>query len=117
MLASRSRVWSIRSASRREKRELGDDGVIRDVVDRGPRSRRRRYLGIKVPAGCTLTVAGEERTWVEGKCLAFNNSFRHHAKNTGTEVRAILSIHALHPALTPVERSAIASLIKALAQA
>lgn len=75
------------------------------------------HLGVKVPAGCTLTVAGEERSWVEGKCLAFNNSYRHHAENKGTEVRAILSIHALHPALTAVERSAIATLIRALAQA
>jgi hypothetical protein len=74
------------------------------------------HLGIKVPAGCTLTVAGEERTWSEGKCLTFNNSFRHHAQNQGTESRAILSVHALHPALTPVERRAIAALIEILTQ-
>lgn len=72
------------------------------------------HLGLVVPPGCSLTVGGEERSWVEGKCLAFNNSYRHHAANKGTAVRAILSIHALHPALREVERTAIGSLIKAL---
>jgi hypothetical protein len=72
------------------------------------------HLGIKVPAGCSLTVGDEARAWTEGKCLTFNNSFRHQAQNRGTEARGILSIHALHPALTPVERSAIAALIEIL---
>jgi len=72
------------------------------------------HLGIKVPPGCTLTVADEERAWSEGKCIAFNNSFRHHAHNRGTETRAILSVHALHPSLTPTERRAIGSLIEVL---
>jgi hypothetical protein len=74
------------------------------------------HLGIKVPAGCTLTVGDEERSWSEGKCITFNNSFRHKAQNNSTQTRAILSIHALHPALKPVERTAIAALIEVLTQ-
>ncbi len=70
------------------------------------------HLGIRVPQNCSLTVLDDRRTWVEGKCVAFNNSYRHSAENRSTERRVILTMHALHPSLNPIEGRAIACMIE-----
>lgn len=31
-----------------------------------------------VPDGCSITVAGEERQWVEGEPMLFDDSYEHH---------------------------------------
>jgi aspartyl/asparaginyl beta-hydroxylase (cupin superfamily) len=53
----------------------------------------RCHLGIVVPKGCFLKVNWEDRTWEEGKCLVFDDTFRHEAWNSDPEhVRIVLMI-------------------------
>lgn len=67
------------------------------------------HLGIVVPDGCGLRVGGESRSWVEGKCIAFDNSYPHEAWNDHpTATRLVLAVHGPHPDLTVVERDALA---------
>lgn len=66
------------------------------------------HLGVVVPpAGCVLRVADEERSWEEGKCLFFDNSFAHEAWNKADARRIIFAVYLAHPQLTPAERSAL----------
>lgn len=53
----------------------------------------RCHLGIIVPKGCFLKVNWEDRTWEEGKCLVFDDTFRHEAWNPDPDqVRIVLMI-------------------------
>ena len=65
------------------------------------------HLGIVVPRGCGLRVCGEERSWEEGKCFAFDNSFAHEAWNRGDSRRIIFAVYLAHPSTTAVEREAL----------
>ena len=65
------------------------------------------HLGIIVPPGCVLRVAGEDRSWEEDKCLFFDNSFAHEAWNKGESRRIILSVYLSHPLTTATEREAL----------
>jgi hypothetical protein len=65
------------------------------------------HLGLVVPPGCALRVAGEERRWEEGKCLFFDNSFAHDAWNKGDARRIVFAVHLAHPRTTAVEREAL----------
>lgn len=69
------------------------------------------HMGVVVPRGCVLRVAGVTRSWLEGRCLAFNPSYLHFAANNHpSEARVILSVHVPHPRLTPSERQVLQSL-------
>merc|ERR1719272_20392 len=35
------------------------------------------HLGLEVPEGCTIRVGQETRTWQEGECLWFDDSYEH----------------------------------------
>ncbi len=37
------------------------------------------HLGVRIPPGCTIRVGSETRTWTEGGCLVFDDSFEHEA--------------------------------------
>lgn len=65
------------------------------------------HLGLIIPENCGLKVAGEDREWIEGECLAFNNSYLHSAYNHGSSTRVVLAIHALHPCLSRDEKEAL----------
>ena len=67
-------------------------------------------MGIIVPEGCGIRVGGEERSWHEGRCLAFDNSYEHEVWNGGSASRLVLAIHLAHPDLTPTEAQALALL-------
>ena len=69
----------------------------------GPNTTLTCHLGIKVPPRCALRVAGEERTWQEGRCLWFDHSYEHDAWNESTENRVILLHDIIHPDITPDE--------------
>ncbi|MGH7150016.1 MAG: aspartyl/asparaginyl beta-hydroxylase domain-containing protein [Planctomycetota bacterium] len=58
------------------------DGQGRGVV--------RCHLGLRVPPRGYLRMAGEVRTWEEGKCLVFDVNVLHDAANLGTEPRVVL---------------------------
>jgi len=70
------------------------------------------HLGIVVPPGCVLRVAGEERGWEEGKCIFFDNSFAHEAWNKGDARRIVFGVYLAHPLTTAVEREALRLLQK-----
>ncbi|MFI2759032.1 aspartyl/asparaginyl beta-hydroxylase domain-containing protein [Streptomyces echinatus] len=69
------------------------------------------HLAVEVPEGCSITVAGETRTWEEGKCLLFDYSFEHEARNTGTRPRTCLLIDLWHPETTLPERRALVAVM------
>ncbi|MFI6055292.1 aspartyl/asparaginyl beta-hydroxylase domain-containing protein [Streptomyces violascens] len=69
------------------------------------------HLAVDIPEGCSITVAGEKRSWEEGKCLLFDYSFEHEARNEGTCPRTCLLIDLWHPETTLPERRALVALI------
>eukprot|EP01121_Diplochlamys_sp_Union-15-3_P019771 TRINITY_DN7526_c0_g1_i4.p1 TRINITY_DN7526_c0_g1~~TRINITY_DN7526_c0_g1_i4.p1 ORF type:complete len:400 (-),score=51.78 TRINITY_DN7526_c0_g1_i4:28-1227(-) len=56
----------------------------------------RCHLAIKVPSGCVLKVNGIERTWQEGKCMIFDDTFYHEAWNKSNELRVVLMIDFMY---------------------
>ncbi|MFD3307289.1 aspartyl/asparaginyl beta-hydroxylase domain-containing protein [Streptomyces sp. NPDC058694] len=69
------------------------------------------HLAVDIPDGCSITVAGETRSWKEGKCLLFDYSFEHEARNDGTRPRTCLLIDLWHPETTVPERRALVALM------
>lgn len=69
------------------------------------------HLAVDIPDGCSLTVAGETRWWQEGKCLLFDYSFEHEARNDGARPRTCLLVDLWHPETTLPERKALVALI------
>jgi hypothetical protein len=62
------------------------------------------HLGLIVPDGCTIRVADKTQYWEEGKCLAFQDTFEHEARNESEQTRVNLMFDVWHPELTPFER-------------
>eukprot|EP01125_Pyxidicula_operculata_P011817 TRINITY_DN3865_c3_g1_i1.p1 TRINITY_DN3865_c3_g1~~TRINITY_DN3865_c3_g1_i1.p1 ORF type:complete len:449 (-),score=108.13 TRINITY_DN3865_c3_g1_i1:112-1458(-) len=50
----------------------------------------RVHMGIVVPKGCVIKVNGEERTWEEGKCIVFDDTFRHEVWNPSYDTTRIV---------------------------
>jgi len=50
----------------------------------------RCHLGIIIPEGCSLKVNGEVRGWEEGKCMVFDDTFRHEAWNSNYDKTRIV---------------------------
>lgn len=69
----------------------------------GPNTTLTCHLGIDVPEGCWLRIAGESRTWSNGRCLWFDHSFEHDAANESALPRTILLLDIVHPDITPAE--------------
>ncbi|WP_329281469.1 aspartyl/asparaginyl beta-hydroxylase domain-containing protein [Streptomyces sp. NBC_01451] len=69
------------------------------------------HLAVDIPDGCSITVAGETRSWEEGRCLLFDYSFEHEARNEGTGPRTCLLIDLWHPETTVPERRALVALV------
>ncbi|MDT6983480.1 aspartyl/asparaginyl beta-hydroxylase domain-containing protein [Streptomyces lusitanus] len=69
------------------------------------------HLAVEIPEGCSITVAGEKRSWEEGRCLLFDYSFEHEARNGGSRPRTCLLVDLWHPETTVPERRALTVLI------
>lgn len=69
------------------------------------------HLAVTVPEGCSITVAGTTRSWQEGRCLLFDYSFEHAARNDGDRPRTCLLMDLWHPDTTVPERRALVALI------
>ena len=69
--------------------------------------RVRIHMGISIPEGCSIRVATETRTWQEGKCLMFEDSFEHEVWNRSNARRIVLIADLWHPDLTEVEIRAL----------
>ena len=65
------------------------------------------HLPLMVPSDCAIRVGNETRNWQEGRCLVFDDSFKHEAWNNSGELRAVLILDAWNPQLTSVERAAV----------
>lgn len=77
----------------------------------GPTNMRLRcHLGIVVPPGCELIVDGVGGAWHEGRCLVFDDSFVHEARNTSGRDRIVLIVDIWHPDLTDDEVSLLEGL-------
>lgn len=57
----------------------------------------RLHLGLEIPEGCALRVGSETRTWREGECLVFDNSFEHEAWNRSDRPRTVLLLDFVNP--------------------
>lgn len=80
----------------------------------GPVNTRYRYhLGIETPKGAKIRVGKETRSWQEGKCLVFDDSFDHEVKHDGSSRRVVLIVDCWHPELTEPERDFVATLCHA----
>ncbi|WP_414513690.1 aspartyl/asparaginyl beta-hydroxylase domain-containing protein [Nostoc sp. PCC 9305] len=62
------------------------------------------HLGIVIPNKCGISVAGESRTWEEGKCLFFDSSYEHTAWNNSDTPRVVLLLIFYKPELTDIEK-------------
>ena len=71
------------------------------------------HLPLIVPDGCTIRVGYETRTWTEGNCMIFDDSFQHEAWNKSQKVRAVLIFEIWNPALTTAEHSGMSALVTA----
>ena len=69
--------------------------------------RVRIHLGLSIPEGCRIRVGAETRSWQEGRCLAFEDSFEHEVWNRSGTRRIVLIIDLWHPDLTDVEIEAL----------
>ncbi len=65
----------------------------------------RCLLGLKIPEPkelCRIRVSNEVRHWENGKCLLFDDSFRHEAWNETNETRVVLFIDFVRPLRFPL---------------
>lgn len=69
------------------------------------------HLPLIVPADCSIRVGNETRGWEEGRCLIFDDSFKHEAWNNSGEQRAVLILDAWNPQLSELERAALGAVL------
>ena len=71
--------------------KLAPRGRLR--AHRGPGGRLVAHLGLRIPEGASMTLAGRELRWREGKLSVFDDSFVHSAENrNASEARYILHV-------------------------
>ena len=61
-------------------------------------------MGLITPPGCVIRVGTEERTWREGECLVFDDTYEHEVWHRGTVTRFVMLLDVWHPELTAAER-------------
>ncbi len=71
----------------------------------------------KSPDGCRIRVGSETRSWEEGKCLVFDDSFEHEVWHSGDATRTVLVLDVWHPDLTAAEVWAMGQIIRVSAEA
>jgi aspartyl/asparaginyl beta-hydroxylase (cupin superfamily) len=64
-------------------------------------------LPLVVPPGCGFRVGAEQREWVPGKALVFDDTFEHEAWNDSDTPRAVLIIDIWSPFLSVAERELV----------
>jgi aspartate beta-hydroxylase len=69
--------------------------------------RVRCHLGVRIPAGTGIRVGAQTRTWSEGRCLLFEDSYEHEVWNRSDERRIVLIVDFWHPDLTAIEIRAL----------
>ena len=61
------------------------------------------HFGVQIPSDCGICVAGEKRSWEEGKFLFFSAEYEHSVWNDSNSDRIVLIIDFLHPEVTDLE--------------
>ena len=74
------------------------------------------HLPLIVPDNCVIRVGHESRSWTEGQCLIFDDSFQHEAWNHSTSLRAVLIVEIWNPLLSKAEQEGVAALIAAITE-
>lgn len=69
------------------------------------------HLPLIVPDNCAIRVGNETRTWSEGRCLIFDDSFQHEAWNRSDESRAVLILEVWNPQLSTAEQHAVEAVL------
>ena len=71
------------------------------------------HLPLVVPANCgTLRCGNEQRAWVTGETLIFDDSIEHEAWNNSNEERTVLLFDIWRPELTPDERILVTQVLE-----
>lgn len=73
----------------------------------------RCQLGLTGTDGCSIRVGSETRTWSEGRCLLFDDSFEHEVWHRGTATRIVLILDVWHPELSDQEVALLSEIIDA----
>ncbi len=63
----------------------------------------RTHLGLVIPEGASIRVGANQKTWIEGKCIVFDDSFEHEVWNKGNTTRIVLILDTWNPSLTKEE--------------
>lgn len=74
------------------------------------------HLPLLVPNSCAIRVGRETRSWTEGACMIFDDSFEHEAWNKSSQVRVVLIMEIWNPDISAFEREAIRKSISRLAE-
>lgn len=74
------------------------------------------HLPLRVNRDCRLTVGGEQRNWLQGSVLVFDDSFVHEACNLGQTERVVLITEIWHPELTAAERQGLSAVVASYEQ-
>jgi aspartate beta-hydroxylase len=69
------------------------------------------HLPLIVPEDCALRVGGEERAWVVGRAVIFDDTYEHEAWNRSSRLRVVLIADVWNPHLSEVERAAVTDVI------
>lgn len=73
------------------------------------------HLPLIVPENCgALRVGNEERSWVEGEMLIFDDSIEHEAWNSSDQERVILLFEIWRPELNEEERQLVTTTLQAV---
>ena len=65
------------------------------------------HLGLVIPDNCAMTVAGETKTWQEGRCLIFDDTSLHESWNRSQSDRFVLLLDVLRPGCQPLSDDAM----------
>ena len=74
------------------------------------------HLPLIVPPDCSIRVGNETRSWREGECLIFDDSFQHEAWNRSDRRRAVLILDVWHPDVTAAEQEGIKALARGIVE-
>ena len=69
--------------------------------------RVRCHLALRIPPEVGIRVGGEARQWQEGKCLLFEDAYRHEVWNNSDVRRIVMIVDFWHPDLTEIEVRAL----------
>src|SRR5437764_278374 len=64
-------------------------------------------MGLVAPPGCVIRVGTEERSWREGECLVFDDTYEHEVWHRGEVTRFVMLLDVWRPELTAAERTVL----------